>query len=75
MDFKKNGGRSHGITEPDSPVILKEYSEQWTRRVIDPLELVTLRNQGMTYRGIAAHLGFGKTSVVHAMRRIRAKTQ
>jgi IS30 family transposase len=42
----------------------------WTRKPkIDLLELVTLRESGLTTRAIAARLGVGKTTIVRGLKR------
>jgi DNA-binding IclR family transcriptional regulator len=44
------------------------FKMQWAVRRIDPLELVTLRDAGLSMREIAERLGFSRTGVFRALR-------
>jgi hypothetical protein len=71
-----NGGRSSATIEPQELIAMLVFSERWmSRKKIDLAELVTLRESGMTVRKIATRLGVGKTSVMLAMRELRARAQ
>jgi transposase len=45
----------------------------WAKSKIDLLELVTLRDSGLTTRAIAARLGVGRTTVVRALKMYRRR--
>jgi hypothetical protein len=71
-----SGGRSSATIEPQELIAMLVFSERWmSRKKIDLAELVTLRESGMTVRKIATRLGVGKTSVMLAMRELRARAQ
>jgi DNA-binding IclR family transcriptional regulator len=44
------------------------FKMQWAGRRIDPLELVTLREAGLSLGEIAARLGFSRTGVFRALK-------
>jgi hypothetical protein len=64
----QNGWSGGGTTEPTPLTARLVYSERWAKKKIDPLELVTLRESGLTWRQIATRLGVCKTTVLRAIR-------
>jgi hypothetical protein len=66
--YFENGWSGGGTTEPTPLTARLVYSERWAKKKIDPLELVTLRESGLTWRQIATRLGVCKTTVLRAIR-------
>jgi hypothetical protein len=64
----QNGGGCPGITELAPPTARLTYIERWTKNKIDLLELVTLREAGLTWREVAERMGVCKTTALRAAR-------
>jgi hypothetical protein len=67
----QNGEGKIGINEPIEPVAILAYGERWMKIKINLLELVTLRDSGLSLRAIAARLNTSKTSVIKALRKAK----
>jgi len=65
-----NGGGCPGTNElVQPPTVRLEYHERWIRKKIDLLELVTLRESGLTMRELAVRFGVSKTTLLRALYR------
>ena len=71
FNHQKIGWRGEGTTEPLT--VLLVYGERWAKSKIDLLELVTLREAGLTWRETAKRLGICKTTALRAMRESRKR--
>jgi hypothetical protein len=70
FDSLKSGGGCPGTNELKPPTVTAAVSVVWARKKIDLLELVTLRESGLTMRGIASRFGMSKTAVFRALQHI-----
>ena len=65
---KRSGGRRSAIPELREPPMARvAYDERWIKKEIDLLELVTLRESGLTLREIASRLGISKSRLFRAI--------
>lgn len=63
-----NGGLKKFINEPTEPVVVLRLVQKWTKKKIDLLELVTLRDSGLSYREISATTGVSTTRLFRVLK-------